>query len=139
MFSLLYDITLQTKLFKRKLLPNNVCLFFDKKVIPVIKHRHFKHKNHCQSRETNPRHLALQSDALPLHHRVNWNCGMLLRLFNYFSAMNRTVNKQSRIAYHTFSTFLFWVILACIDNYISQFLVLTGWCFTADIWMKCTM
>jgi len=40
MFSLLYDITLQTKLFKRKLVPNNVCLFFDKKSntnVPAIK------------------------------------------------------------------------------------------------------
>ena len=30
-----------------------------------------KHKNLCQSQKSNPVHLALQSDALPLDHRDN--------------------------------------------------------------------
>ena len=32
--------------------------------------KEIKHKNPCQSRESNPGPLAAQSDALPLDHRV---------------------------------------------------------------------
>jgi len=32
----------------------------------------FKHKNPCGSRELNQEPIAPKADALPLHHRVNW-------------------------------------------------------------------
>jgi len=46
---------------------NNV---FWTKNIPTKKHK-IKHKNPCQSWESNPGPLAPKDDALPLDHQVN--------------------------------------------------------------------
>ena len=67
---------------------NNV--FLDKKVKTQQQqqqNKKIKHKNICRSRGLNPGPLAPKADALPLHHRVNWE----------FDAMGRNVNKQSQI------------------------------------------
>ena len=36
-----------------------------------------KHKNTCRNLKSNPERRAYQSDALHLHHRVNWKYRLL--------------------------------------------------------------
>jgi len=63
-------------------------------------------------------------NGVPLIH-VSFKNYLVVKLFYCFDAMVRNVNKQSRIC-GTFSTNTFCNILTCMDNFIQQFLILTG-------------
>ena len=48
------------------------------------------------------------------------------------------INK-AEFACHTFSNKFFCDIFTCMDNYICQFLIVTGVGVTALVWLKCKM
>jgi len=75
-------------------------VFLDKNIKTQKK---IKHKNSCRSRELNPGPFAPQADASP-QLRVT----IVVKLFNCFDAMDRNLNKQSRICGpHIFNKFIF--------------------------------
>jgi len=76
-----------------------------------------------------------QLDALPLDHRVNWEYRLLSSYLNCFNAMGQNVKKHSRIC----DSFFFCNILICMDNYVLQFLIFTGFGFPVLIWLKSKM
>jgi len=70
MWSILNKLTLQKEL--QTFVTNNVFLEKKESKNTTTKQK-IQHKNPCRRREFNPGHLAPKADALPLHHRVNWD------------------------------------------------------------------
>ena len=58
---------------------------------------------------------------------------IVVKLFNSFDTMGRNVTRQSRLCRPQFfiNSYFFFNIFTCMDNFILQFLILTGVSFTA--------
>ena len=67
---LVYEMNLRCK-SKYKFLRQIMCFGQKSKNTTTIKQK-IEHKNPCRNRKSNRGPLAPQMDALPLHHRVNW-------------------------------------------------------------------
>jgi len=104
-----------------------MCLWTKSKNTTTTKQK-FKPKKPCRSRELNPGSLAPKADALPLHHRVNGEYRLFRSYLNV--SMGRNVNKQIELRARHFQH-IFCHIFTCMNNYIWQFLIFTGLCFTA--------
>jgi len=105
MLSILNNLTLQKDL---QLLWQIMCLWTISKNTTITKQK-IKHKNPCLSRELNPGHLALKADALPLHHRVNWEYRVLTSYLTVSTQWVETWINKAEFAGQTFSTISFFL------------------------------
>ena len=122
MWSILNKLTLHKEL--HQCLTNNV---FGQKNKNTTTKQKIKHKKDRRSWGLNPGCLAPKADALPLHHRVNWEERLQS---TYLTVSTQLVNKAETTG-HTFSTNSFFCnMFTCMDNYIWQCLIFSGLCFT---------
>jgi len=128
MLRILNELTLQKELQN---FVTNLCFgdFFFYKI---------KHKNHCQSQESNPAPFAPQTYALPLYHWINRKYRVLSSYLTVSMHWVKTLINKNKFAGHTFSTnYFFSNILTCMYNYIWQTLIFTRVGFTASSLLKC--
>jgi len=104
-------------------------------------------KAHCQNLESNPVPLAPQSGTLPLDHRYiedNWMKPLKSSYLTVSTSWVETETNKAKFAGHTlFNKVVFFCnILTCIDNFIWQFVILTGvevtvWEWSGQTVLKC--